>query len=314
MRLITAELRSRDGDTAVVAISDGRGGEELLTLPPEYSSSQFLPDVGGDVPLLMQGPVPMVMPRQIAVDAITAKEARFDLVTAMLFYGAKIVFGDPDGNHGILDSAGIRLVTADGTTIDLNTPTGNALITGEYRSAESGSRFVINPDRTNPGEIRFYSATDNSYGSIKANAVPELEIVGPVGLAGFTPSVELNEVGAEMAHSKGLDSTLTTQQAKVSVSAAWTEMTFTDNTLTPDAFGRVTVGPYDIQIRHTANVTIKTGAGATSRVEADTVGVGFNGVTPIARRTVNAAAATAAETQTLVNQLRTLLIDLGLAQ
>ena len=53
--------------------------------------------------------------------------------------------------------------------------------------------------------------------------------------------------------------------------------------------------------------------GATGGLQVNTR-VGFNSVTPIARRTVAAAATDAATTQALVNELRQLLIDVGLAQ
>ncbi len=292
-RLEVVELRSRDGDSCVVAISDGRGGEALLQLDPPYSSPQFLPDVGEPVVLDMSGPVPQVVARQIAVDAISAREARFDLMTALLVMGAKIVAGDPAAGRIELDSDSLRLYRPDGVvTIRLDTLTGNALVTGEYRSAESGSRFVINPDGDKPGEIRFYSAIGNTYGSIMLNAIPEMEIVGPVNAAGFTAAVELNAVGVDVSQSKGLNSTSTTQDSRLSLTDAFAQLAFTDNTLTPDASGGVIVGPYDASFGHSALAFVTGGsavyvqvAGVT-RIQANATGVGFYGVTPVAKPTV----------------------------
>ena len=86
-------------------------------------------------------------------------------------------------------------------------------------------------------------------------------------------------------------------------------------------------GSFQIRFDHATDETIfddglqGQGGGVQSMRIARTTGrvrfvggVGFNNVTPIARRTVAAAATDAATTQALVNELRTLLIDLGLAQ
>jgi hypothetical protein len=50
------------------------------------------------------------------------------------------------------------------------------------------------------------------------------------------------------------------------------------------------------------------------RVTWNGTGIGFYGVAPVARATAAAAATDAATTQTLANSLRTILINLGLAQ
>ncbi len=305
-RLEVVELRSRDGDSCVVAISDGRGGEVLLQLDPPYSSPQFLPDVGEPVVLDMTGPVPQVVARQLAVDAVGVREFDFDTITAMLFYGGKIIFGDPDGNHGVLDKDGIRLIAEDGTTIDLNTPTGNALITGEYRSAESGERFVINPDGVNPEEIRFYAATGPASGSIRAGTeaftnLPTLNVEGAVGTDGFRGQLELGLDGAEF-----------TYQLPTGTNRAGVYLGTLNAVLSVPDYGGVNVSTSEVLVSH--SVGFRVAVGTQVRFQANATGIGFNGVTPIARRTVNAAATTNAEALTLINQLRALLVDVGLAQ
>lgn len=50
-----------------------------------------------------------------------------------------------------------------------------------------------------------------------------------------------------------------------------------------------------------------------TKIKTDEVGVGFNGSTPVGKTTLNGAATDLATTQALVNQLRTMLINLGLA-
>lgn len=88
---------------------------------------------------------------------------------SMIMGTGAIISGDPDGYHVRTDSSGIRLFGADGTTVTTRflSSDGSALVSGEYRSAQSGERFVINPGGANPDEIRFYPSSTNQYGNMQ---------------------------------------------------------------------------------------------------------------------------------------------------
>lgn len=97
-------------------------------------------------------------------------------------------------------------------------------------------------------------------------------------------------------------------------------------TLANGAMGMREATGGNLHVESTANVLIdadsdSSGAGiarmrvaGTDRIRADQTGLGFFNVTPVARQSVGAAATDAATTQTLANNLRTALINLGLAQ
>jgi hypothetical protein len=70
----------------------------------------------------------------------------------------------------------------------------------------------------------------------------------------------------------------------------------------------------DHYLRAAASGTAGTPITWLDRVTWNGTGIGFYGVSPVARPTAAAAATDAASTQTLANSLRTILINLGLAQ
>jgi hypothetical protein len=66
-----------------------------------------------------------------------------------------------------IDGAGVRLYnSADQLRVELRTVDGSAMVTGEYRSALSGTRFVINAAGVNPDEMRFYPSSGSQYGKL----------------------------------------------------------------------------------------------------------------------------------------------------
>lgn len=65
--------------------------------------------------------------------------------------------------YGIFSSGGLQFYRAGLLTVDLNAATGDALITGTYRSGLVGERINILPD----GTLRIYGASGTDYGEIR---------------------------------------------------------------------------------------------------------------------------------------------------
>lgn len=80
---------------------------------------------------------------------------------------------------------------------------------------------------------------------------------------------------------------------------------FNNAAVTPARIGDIATTGSQLQIRDSAG---------NARFGVTTTGIGFFGVTPVNRQTLNAAATDAATTQTLVNQIRTFLINTGIMQ
>lgn len=171
---MSAVLRSRDGDTAVVGVPDGRGGEELLTLDAPYSSAQFLPDVGETVVLVMSGPVPRVMPDQLAVDAITVRELKAGTVTALLLIGDRIVAGDEVGNHVELKADGVRVYALD-------------LEEGQYEAIRMGTGsddFWAITTAAGVSVASISSAGAASFSALSSTAWPQIGVGDWTGIGG----------------------------------------------------------------------------------------------------------------------------------
>lgn len=251
-----------DSGSCVVSIPDEHGAPAELTLEEPYSSPQFLPEVGGTVVLAMQDNKPRILPQKIAVDAISAREARFDLVTTMLLYGAQIIFGNPAGNHGVLDSDGMRLVKTGGTvTVDLNTPTGDALFTGTVRSALTGARFQMVGNT-----LTFFGDEGPTFGTITTatqSGKAQLKLTGAVSTGGLYS--ELDARSTHVALTYGISDVLRngfhadSAQARMRLSAG--EQMVIDGTSARIEYG-------------------------STRVEANATGVGFNGSAPVAKPAV----------------------------
>lgn len=76
------------------------------------------------------------------------------------------------GARSEIDAAGIRLYNSAGTnTVNFNATDGSALIIGQFKTALSGTRMIVNPGNTNPDRIDFYGATGTQFGSIEATDV-----------------------------------------------------------------------------------------------------------------------------------------------
>lgn len=100
----------------------------------------------------------------VSMGKVTAGQIKAAMVfTEGGLIGTRGAAGTGPGWDG--DSAGIRFYNSAGVnTINFNGFTGGALVTGEYRTAMTGERFVINPGGANPDEIRFYPSSSNQYG------------------------------------------------------------------------------------------------------------------------------------------------------
>jgi hypothetical protein len=61
-------------------------------------------------------------------------------------------------------------------------------------------------------------------------------------------------------------------------------------------------------------VIVRIRAGTTTRIRVDSTGIGFFAVSPVGRQSIGSAATDPATTQTLSNNIRTALINLGLCQ
>lgn len=66
-----------------------------------------------------------------------------------------------------IDAAGIRLYNSGGgNTVNLNANDGSAVVTGEFSSAMSGQRLVINPGNSSPDHMYIYPSGSGDYANI----------------------------------------------------------------------------------------------------------------------------------------------------
>lgn len=167
---------------------------------------------------------------------------------------------------------------------------GTTMTGTEVQSRTDGERIVFTRDSVGAVDnIRFYPVTGDRYAWIYGQAEDDINgnsvggfflQSGAAGVSGL-PTACLIKVGPDGAY---LDAYVTGPLvARVGVTGA-------------------------------AGFRVQVGAALTTKLQITTAGVAFNNVTPIARRTVNAAATDLPTVIALTNQLRTLLIDLGLAQ
>lgn len=172
---------------------------------------------------------------------------------------------------------------------------GKTITGATIRTAAAGERFVVNEAGDNPDEIRFYPAAGAGYGKLQAGTdavtgLAYLEMVGPQ-VAGDSGQIYFRSDGAGLF----FGSDLATADAVVTVRQDLA-------TMQTNTGQHVRVSTAKIQLGHNVGP-----------VEITAPTVAFHGVTPIARRTVAAAATDLPTAVALVNELRSLLIDIGLA-
>lgn len=100
----------------------------------------------------------------IATNAVTAGTIQAGAVTAVkleanLVVSSRFIAGNPSGNRvEIHPTLGLQAYTAGGATRSfwVDAATGSALLVGEIRTAQSGSRIIMNPGGTQPDRIQFW--------------------------------------------------------------------------------------------------------------------------------------------------------------
>jgi hypothetical protein len=106
----------------------------------------------------------MINEGHIAVGAITAEK-----LAATLILASKIIAGNPVGARFEIDGLtnDFRVFRPDGTTTTLHIEgdTGDITMSGEFKTAESGERIVINSELVDLRTIRFYKATGEEHGA-----------------------------------------------------------------------------------------------------------------------------------------------------
>lgn len=94
------------------------------------------------------------------------------------------------GRRTEFDNAGIRLYDLAGNAVvNFATATGSALVTGEYRTALTGARMVLNPLGSSPAEMRFYPASTNQYALIRplTSVSTTFPNQAGIGIKGYSP-------------------------------------------------------------------------------------------------------------------------------
>lgn len=284
--LVRVDVLAVAGTDVTVGIPDGRGGQATVVLSPPYTSPQFIPDVGSTALLLMNGPIPKLMPESIAADAITAREIEAGSITAehimagavdgQTITGATIQTA-ATGARIVQDANGLRLINAaGGTVVDFSTLTGNALVTGVTSTAVMGERIEVRAPgplgQVSPG-ILFIPASGDNPARIATQSSPTI---------------------GGMLISSGFD--------------------------TPENWSRYS----SVWVKETGTIIASYGSSsgsssANAKVVVDYGGVGFQGkvgfnfATPIAKQTLPAAATDLASVIALTNAIRTALINYGLA-
>ncbi len=320
-----AEVAGLREGFVTVTVPDGGAGQFVeIPCPPH-----FAPEVGELVPLLMSGPKPKLFPQVIAVDAITAREIKAGSIEA-----GHITAGAIDGKtitgatfqtsavnpKGFFDVAGLRFVNSAGVVLfEVDAATASALITGEYRSAASGARFIINSGGTNPGEIRFYGS-GTTYGTIVLTPTTGAFLLSgpPNPFAPRIAQVSLDDLSAvvrlagdpalpnDTSELRVLSTQAELRKVQGSATAIFQGVTF--GTAAGDGQAVVTSsGQVDLRAP-TVNVGLTSPLTNTVAINGP---VHFNMTSPPG---LPAAATDLASVITLANSMRTVLINLGLAQ
>jgi hypothetical protein len=130
-----------------------------------------------------------------------------------------------------LDGTGFKAFNSGGTqTVDIAS-TGNVLIIGEIRTANSGRRLVFNPSGASDPEIRFHADTGSAfvrmYSVATGTGEPEVKILGAVGANGRTPEFFMGSGFCHFKNFGGSDP---------------------DSYITLDAGGGVTIGDKDVNL------------------------------------------------------------------
>lgn len=77
------------------------------------------------------------------------------------------------GARSEIDAAGIRLYNTGGTnTVNLNAADGSVLVTGQYQTALSGQRLVLNPGGGTPDTINVYPSGGGDYARVMSRTAP----------------------------------------------------------------------------------------------------------------------------------------------
>lgn len=212
----------------------------------------------------------------------------------------------------------------------------SASISGEYKSANAGERFVINTGGVNPDEIRFYPNTGNNYGSIYSQApfpdVAELitKVKGPEGTAAVS-TINVNYDNVTTKYEAFAEGNPLWQVSRTKVGPGFAGINaHSDATLSfppadasiglyvsPAAYGysRINLAAEDIVMGSSIPGGAGIGESPVARLKLSaTYGVGFNGAGGILKRTVDAAATDLPTAIALLNQVRTWGIDIGFLQ
>ncbi len=244
----------------------------------------------------------LVGPTHLSADAIDGK-----VITGATFQTSE------DDPKGLFDVAGLRFVNADGDVLfEVDAATAAALITGEYRSANSGKRFVINEGGVNPGQIRFYGIAAG-YGKVEVidpDGYPALSVTGPVSPSGRVSNVDLNLGRAVLRQFKPATPYGDRGEFNASENQLWVEHVFNGGTgkfIITNSSGYPYMEIYSQgQIKIHAP-TLIIGELANDLEISGNVTFNIPGAS-----TLGAAATTAAQTQTLANALRARMNELGL--
>lgn len=136
------------------------------------------------------------------------------LNASMIMGSGAIIAGNQSSYHVRVDTAGVRLFGANGTTVvsQLLTSNGSAMISGEFRTTSaSTARMVLNPGGAAPAEMRFYPTSTNQYASM-----------GPV------TSVATNFEGQAGIRMKGYSSRWDNMSGEVAVFPDYSSIAFGD--------------------------------------------------------------------------------------
>jgi hypothetical protein len=145
------------------ATSDGVLPQQLVNIdigPNAIAREQI---IDGEI---VNGKIANLAVNDANIAAVNVGKLTAGTMTATVVLGGRFITPSSNNNHIEIDSAGIRLYQGNSVVGRWQVFDASMMVTGQFNTAITGSRIVMNPGGANPDTIRFYPTFSDVYSSI----------------------------------------------------------------------------------------------------------------------------------------------------